>query len=196
MKAGKILSATALALLISNVGVTNVASAQELDALTNETCSVDVISEFVKQGENAINALLKSIELMPECTKAFVEHAVSNDTSAVIDIVFAAINAKPEQIVDIVVAAVQVLPDQRDIILGSVLDTVDDLSTRIDIIYAAYGLDRTVEPSDEEVIAELEEVDGEVDDVAELEEAAAPTAPPPPAFNPGANDKPAGISPT
>lgn len=193
MKANKMLSATALALLINSFGASSMVFAQELDALTNETCSAEFLNQSIEEGQSAIDLLIKSMELMPECTGSFVDFMVSNNESSAIEIVLAAVSANPENVIDIVVAAVQALPNQRDIILGSVLDTIDDLSTRIDILYAAYGLDRSV---DEEIIAELEEVDEQVEEIAELEEAPAPIAPPPPAFNPGANDKPTGISPT
>ena len=193
MKVDKILGATALALIMNNICTTSTAFAQEANTLTNETCSVEFINQYIEQSQSTIEALIKSIELMPECTESFVKFALSNNNTAAVETVLAAVNTNPEQVIDIVVVAIQALPDQKDVILGAVLDTIDDLSTRIDIIYAAYGLSRI---SGEEVIAELEEVDEPVEEIAELEEAAAPTAPPPPAFNPGANDKPAGISPT
>ncbi|MCW7551400.1 hypothetical protein NX722_01835 [Endozoicomonas gorgoniicola] len=194
MKAYKILSTTALMLLLNPHTISGSVSAEELTEEYNKSCSSELITQSQEQGQSVIDGLLKSIELRPECTSSYVAFVVSNNNAAAIETVLAAINARPERVIDIVVAAVEALPEQKYQILGAVLDSIDDLSTRIDILYAVYGIPQT---TDEEVVAELEEVDETTEDeIAEIEEAAAPTVPPPPAFNPGANDKPIGISPT
>ena len=198
MKTYKILSATALMLLLNPHTISGSVSAEELTKEYKESCSSELIIQSQEQGQSIIDVLLKSIELRPECTSSYVAFVVSNNNAAAIEIVLATVNAHPERVIDIVVAAVEALPEQKYQILGAVLDSIDDLSTRIDILYAVYGIPQA---TDEEVVAELEEADETIDEtpedeIAEIEEAAAPTAPPPPAFNPGANDKPTGISPT
>lgn len=192
MKVGRKTSALALALLISSFGSINVVAAQELNTLAIEDCSEDLISESIEKGQSVIDALINSIELHPECTKTFVDFAVGNNNSAAVRLTLAAISARPELLTDIVVAAIQALPDQKYAILGAVLDDIDDLSARIDLIYA---VDDALQTTDGETIAELEEVDDEPEEVAELEESPAPVLAPP-VFNPGASDKPSSISPT
>lgn len=120
-----------------------------------------------------------------------------------IDDVVSAVKANPENALMLAVDFVAESPEQIAEILDAILNQVEDPALRTAIIEAAYEkknalADSSSQANEAEELAELEEVEPETE--AELQEVAVPTPaiapPPPPAFAPGSNDKPSGVSPT